>query len=456
MKKDITKSIIYLRLIRPIIHITIILLSFFIVYKLRFYTDLIPFIQLDIPNINEKDTIIFSIISSFIFVFIWFLNQIYEPFKPIHWFYKKFLKTCLTWLIAISFLVFFGNGFIFKDWISRFIILWWVFLSWFIATMIDIILNFINSKLESKNPYKILTLYKNQKNYQKIEKLFENYKIYKINWKEIEDENSYKDILWEYDILLVLWNLDKNFLQDIVDKTRILGVKFYHLSDSFFLEDLIYRQERIWPLLAFEQKPSTLDGWYRVLKRIFDISFAIFFIILFSWLYLIVALFILIKDWRPIIYKSYRSWKWWKPIKIYKFRSMVKNADKLKTELLNENERKWPLFKIKDDPRIKKWWKILRKTSIDEIPQFFNILMWNMSVVGPRPHLPEEIRNYEKWQKRLLSIKPWITWYSQIFGRDSLDFDDEAKLDLYYIQNWSIFLDLFVIVSTIKVVFKWK
>jgi lipopolysaccharide/colanic/teichoic acid biosynthesis glycosyltransferase len=79
-----------------------------------------------------------------------------------------------------------------------------------------------------------------------------------------------------------------------------------------------------------------------------------------------------------------------------------------------------------------------------------------MSVVWPRPHLPEEIKNYEAWQKRLLSIKPWITWYSQIFGRDNIDFNNEAKLDLYYIQNWSIFLDLFVIISTLKVIFKGK
>jgi lipopolysaccharide/colanic/teichoic acid biosynthesis glycosyltransferase len=114
------------------------------------------------------------------------------------------------------------------------------------------------------------------------------------------------------------------------------------------------------------------------------------------------------------------------------------------------------LFKIANDPRIPLWWKILRKTSIDELPQFFNILFWDMSVVWPRPHLESEVTNYEWWQKRLLSIKPWITWYAQIFWRDKLDFDQEAKLDLYYIQNWSLFLDVYVIVTTINVVFKWK
>jgi lipopolysaccharide/colanic/teichoic acid biosynthesis glycosyltransferase len=153
---------------------------------------------------------------------------------------------------------------------------------------------------------------------------------------------------------------------------------------------------------------------------------------------------------------SWRTWRWWHWFYMYKFRSMVKNADDIKDQLKDKNERKWPLFKISNDPRISWWWKILRKTSLDEIPQMVNVLIWDMSIVWPRPHLPEEVENYKWWHKRLLSIKPWITWYAQVLGRDKLEFDEEAKLDLYYIQNWNMFLDIYVIVNTFKVIFSWR
>jgi lipopolysaccharide/colanic/teichoic acid biosynthesis glycosyltransferase len=100
--------------------------------------------------------------------------------------------------------------------------------------------------------------------------------------------------------------------------------------------------------------------------------------------------------------------------------------------------------------------RFLRKTSLDELPQLFCIFRWTMSLVWPRPHLPNEVKNYESRQKRLLSIKPGITWYAQVFGRDNLDFEEEAKLDLYYIQNWSLFLDAYIVLATFWVVFKGK
>jgi lipopolysaccharide/colanic/teichoic acid biosynthesis glycosyltransferase len=128
----------------------------------------------------------------------------------------------------------------------------------------------------------------------------------------------------------------------------------------------------------------------------------------------------------------------------------------LKKDLIKQNERSGPLFKIKNDPRVTKFWKFLRKSSIDELPQLFCVFIGTMSIIWPRPHLPQEVANYENWQKRLLSVKPWISWYAQIFGRDKLSFDEEAKLDLYYIQNRNLFLDLYVILATFKVVFKGK
>jgi lipopolysaccharide/colanic/teichoic acid biosynthesis glycosyltransferase len=182
---------------------------------------------------------------------------------------------------------------------------------------------------------------------------------------------------------------------------------------------------------------------------------------------LIIAIIIKLDSKWPIIYKSKRVWYWWKLFTFLKFRTMYthlsvwygwEEAEKLYKKLINSdsNKRKWVLPKIENDPRITRVWKFLRKTSLDELPQLFSVFIGTMSLVWPRPHLENEVAKYEPWQKRLLSIKPWITGYAQVFWRDSLSFDQEAKLDLYYIQNRSIRLDIYVIVWTFGVIFKWR
>lgn len=121
---------------------------------------------------------------------------------------------------------------------------------------------------------------------------------------------------------------------------------------------------------------------------------------------------------------------------------------------MKKNERKGPLFKIKDDPRVTKLGRFLRKTSIDELPQLFNVLFGTLSIVGPRPHLPEEVNKYKSYHHKVFTIKPGITGLAQISGRSNLDFEDEVKLDFYYIENWSMFLDLKIILKSIVVVLR--
>jgi len=200
-------------------------------------------------------------------------------------------------------------------------------------------------------------------------------------------------------------------------------------------------------------------------KKNFDVVVSFIALVLLAVPMIIIAIVIKIDSKWPAIYKSKRVWKWWKLFTFYKFRSMKtemcvwywwKKADELYAKLIasDANNRKWVLPKIKDDPRVTKVWKFLRKTSLDELPQLFQVLWWSMSLVGPRPHLPKEVEQYEQWERRVLSIKPWITWYAQVFGRDNLPFSEEARLDLYYIQNRSLAMDLYVIFATFGVVFK--
>ncbi|MDQ1344395.1 MAG: hypothetical protein QG650_1116 [Patescibacteria group bacterium] len=132
---------------------------------------------------------------------------------------------------------------------------------------------------------------------------------------------------------------------------------------------------------------------------------------------------------------------------------MRPDAEKLKTKLLKKNERvDGPLFKIENDPRITRIGKLLRRFDIDELPQLFNVLLGDMSLVGPRPHLPEEVRQYEESQKRVLTLKPGITGMAQVNGRHRNSFEDEVRFDVFYIENWSLALDLKILFKTVAVV----
>ena len=144
-----------------------------------------------------------------------------------------------------------------------------------------------------------------------------------------------------------------------------------------------------------------------------------------------------------------------KPFIGYKFRTMVENADQIKKDLILSNEMTGPVFKMKSDPRITEFGKLLRKYSIDEIPQLWSVLKGDMSLVGPRPAGPEEWTHYKKWQKRKLSVIPGMTCLWQVNGRNEIhNFDDWVKMDLEYIDNWSHWLDIKVLLKTIPAVFK--
>lgn len=264
---------------------------------------------------------------------------------------------------------------------------------------------------------------------------------------------------------MVVGNFKNDELQAIFEKTRFHDTRFFHISEGFFLEDVVYKPEMLQNIIALEYKHSKLDGRSLVLKRVFDLVGSFFGILLLSPVLLAVAIAIKLDSKGPVIYKSKRVGTGGQLFTFLKFRTMYthlsvgyggKEAEELYQKLINSdaNTRKGVLPKIKDDPRVTRVGKFLRKTSLDELPQLFSVFLGTMSLVGPRPHLENEVANYSPWQKRLLSIKPGITGYAQVFGRDSLSFDQEARLDLYYIQNWSLWLDMYVIVGTFGVIFK--
>ena len=186
-----------------------------------------------------------------------------------------------------------------------------------------------------------------------------------------------------------------------------------------------------------------------------DILISGLLLILLSPLFLIIAILIKITSKGPIFYKWNVIGLNKKPFKSWKFRTMIPNADEMKSDLRIHNIMKGPVFKLKYDPRITKVGRFLRKFSLDELPQLWSVLKGDMSLVGPRPAGPDELERYESWHRRKLSIKPGITCLWQISGRNEIkDFDEWVRLDFEYIENWSLALDLKILLKTIPAVFR--
>lgn len=193
---------------------------------------------------------------------------------------------------------------------------------------------------------------------------------------------------------------------------------------------------------------------YRFIKRAFDVLFSAFVLVGFSWLFLIVAVSIKIDDPKgPIFFTQKRVGRDGKTFRMYKFRSMCADAEQRLAELQDLNEKDGPVFKIANDPRITRVGRVIRKLSIDELPQFINVLVGDMSVVGPRPPLPKEVAEYTPRQAQRLSIRGGLTCYWQTRrNRDSISFDEWVDLDLIYIKQCSVWADVKLIVQTVGVV----
>ncbi|MFA5142992.1 MAG: sugar transferase [Candidatus Omnitrophota bacterium] len=208
------------------------------------------------------------------------------------------------------------------------------------------------------------------------------------------------------------------------------------------------------PLITFATTPASEQQLF--LKRALDVIVSGLAIALLSPLMLGIAILIRATSKGPVLYIQKRSGLNGRKFVLYKFRSMYKGAHGKLSELTGKNEMSGPVFKIRNDPRVTPAGRFLRKFSLDELPQLFNVFMGAMSLVGPRPPLPKEVKQYEPWQRRRLSMRPGITCFWQIGGRNKIDFDEWMKLDLEYIDNWSLWLDIKILFKTIPAVLTGK
>ncbi|MDN5290174.1 MAG: hypothetical protein PWQ06_413 [Anaerophaga sp.] len=239
-------------------------------------------------------------------------------------------------------------------------------------------------------------------------------------------------------------------IERLLQLTSEVGVVF-RMYSSFF--NMLTNKTQLHyfgttPMLTISNTP--LNYLELRVKDAFDFLFSAFVVIVLSPVYVLVALAIKIDSKGPVFFKQKRVGRRGRKFIVYKFRTMVTNAEELKEKLMHQNEMDGPVFKMTNDPRITRVGRFLRKTSLDELPQFFNVLIGDMSVIGPRPPLPDEVRQYERWQLRRLSMKPGITCIWQVSGRNNIPFDEWMKMDLEYIDNWSLKLDFIIFLKTIR------
>ena len=198
----------------------------------------------------------------------------------------------------------------------------------------------------------------------------------------------------------------------------------------------------------------SIQGWNLILKRASDLVLGIAATVISLPLTLLIALAIKLDTTGPVLYSQTRIGKNGVPFRCYKFRSMVVGADSMRPELAEINEATGPLFKVRNDPRRTAVGRLLRRYSLDELPQIINVIRGEMSLVGPRPNLPEETEQYEEWHKKRLTVSPGITGLWQVSGRSDLTFDEMVLLDIYYVENWTITMDIGILLRSLPAVLR--
>lgn len=442
-----TKSMTLLRLMRPMRHSIILLLIYGLAYIRRKSSLTLWKIDIGTPRVAVDELLIYIGISISVFIITGIIHKRYDLISTETETNRTFLTVWWQWTIVVTCLAYFGQEFLFEHGISRFIIIVVALASLILIPLAEQLRQLLYTKLMKQHGHTIRILIQDETQNSILTHLaLPNYYQVRTSLFEHTEKNNISE-----DTILIVGSYRKEELQDLIDLTRLRNTQVYHIGDNHFLEDVIYRHTTIGGVMAWRYTSTQIEGRSAIFKRGFDIIGAVIGLIVTSPILLITAIAIKLDSKGPIFYRQERVGKNGKHFVFTKFRSMYTHlsvgkeyggteAQQLYEDLVNShaNIRKGELPKIKDDPRVTKVGKFIRATSIDELPNLFAVLTGDMSLIGPRPHLPSEIANYKPRQRRVLTIKPGITGYAQIHGRDTLSFDEEATKELEYIQNWSV------------------
>ncbi len=236
---------------------------------------------------------------------------------------------------------------------------------------------------------------------------------------------------------------------------RLLTDAGIHVEVSSTLRDIDAQRLTVRPLGAYPMmyvEPVRRDGWRALAKRGLDVSLSSLLLLLSAPVLLIAAISIRLDSRGPVVFTQERVGKDGRRFRVHKLRTMVADAEELVIDLRDQNDTDGPMFKMRDDPRVTRVGRLLRKWSIDEIPQFWNVLRGDMSLVGPRPSLPDELDGWSSEAHNRLRVKPGLTGMWQVSGRSDTGFEQYVRLDLYYVDNWSLWTDLAIVAKTVPTV----
>lgn len=256
--------------------------------------------------------------------------------------------------------------------------------------------------------------------------------IFALPLKEVEDVDKY-----------ILYGENMGVNVRIMPDFQIHKIQYHPATARLYLDQFLGL-----PTISLSSTPAHDTALF--IKSIIDYVGGALGLVVLSPLFVCIALSIKSSSKGPVFFSQVRCGLNGRQFVLYKFRTMIRDADDLKGEMVATNEADGPVFKIKNDPRITRLGRLLRKTSLDELPQLLNVVMGEMSLVGPRPPLPEEVEQYDLWQRRRLSMKPGMTCIWQVSGRNDISFERWMKMDLEYIDNWSLLLDFKLLLLTLK------
>ena len=475
------RSEIAFGLLRIPVDFAMVVLGFLLRYKLRLQGDFIPCKQFEVIPANflpVEDYFEFSLLFGAMLVAVFFFFGLYRLRNTEGGLResRSVIKHSLVWMLMVMSYFFITREIFF----SRLVLIFGAILAVFLIILARILLRSIEHLLLDAGigQRRVLLLGANKIS-QRIADRLQKDPHYHVVGYLAEGSKRITNLKFLGSLKELRRMVRKNKVESIIQTSRELSTVEDHEILEFcresqleyrFVPDILEVERsnvEIEPIGGYpliHLKPTPLDGWGRIYKRSADVAISGLGLVLLSPLFLIIALGIKVDSTGPIFFTrledgspAFRIGQNGKKFKFFKFRSMKHNTHHLRYgELAEQNHRKGPLVKIKNDPRITGFGRWLRKTSFDELPNLWNVFKGDMSLAGPRPHLPEEVDNYEGRHHFLLTIKPGITGLSQISGRSDLDFEEEVRLDSYYIKHWSPWLDLKILIKTCLVVLKGK
>lgn len=446
--------------------------AFFVAREVRELSDFIPGVRIPYQYISQSDLLWFVVFGTILFILIQSLRKayVYQFEQTLGSKLGALFSSSWTWFLFFIAAVYLGNGYLYSVEIPRLVIFYTVWIGFLFVALERAAIHF---GLDYFHDRQLLDQTRIGYSGDVSDTILDSYRKFKHIVLDQFEVGELREAIRNQKLDSVLLGPD---IRDADQKEILHLCKIYGASAHLVqLPDILLQKSTVEFIGNFAITQIEFVGmtvWGRILKRAFDIVSSAIAIVLLTPAWIAIAALIWYEDSAgPIIFQNKRVGKDGKPFTLYKFRYMywkycVKDAYgvnpeddaalKFEQELIgsDQNTRSGPIYKItKNDPRKMKIGAIIEKFSIDELPQLFNVFLGSMSLVGPRPHQPREVEKYDEWHRQVLTIKPGITGMGQVYARETSDFDREVQLDTYYIENWSILLDLRLIVGTLRVLF---